>query len=200
MRQVLADLALESEAATALAFRVAQSFDEAADNESEALLSRIITPVAKYWLNKRVSGFVHEVMECHGGNGYIEEFQLARYYRQAPLNGIWEGSGNIMCLDVMRAMAREPRTVEILLDKLSASASDNALLKQRVAKIKDAMLRQAFVVEAARYWVEQIALCMQAGLLLEHAPGFVSDGFIQSRLAAGSGYCYGSSPQCAFAS
>lgn len=192
MQQVLADLALESEAATVLAFRVAHSFDRAAEDEHEALLSRIITPIAKYWLNKRVTGFVHEAMECHGGNGYIEEFELARYYRQAPLNGIWEGSGNIMCLDVLRAMMREPRTVQALIDELDRWSAGETQLKKACAEIKHALFDKNVTVENVRYWVEQIALCLQLGLLRNNSPNFIGDAFMRSRLQFRGGYCYGS--------
>ncbi len=191
MRQVLADLALESEAATVLAFHVAHSFDQAAGNEQAALLSRIITPIAKYWLNKRVTGFVHEAMECHGGSGYIEEFELARYYRQAPLNGIWEGSGNIMCLDVLRAIGRDPRTVEVMISELETLSAGHILLKKRVQAIKDAIVNEQLSLDTARHWVEQVALCLQAGLLLIHAPEYIADAFIIGRLQSDRSYGYG---------
>src|SRR5258705_2349729 len=113
MRQVLADLAIESEAATALVFRLARSFDEAAKSEHAALFSRIATPVAKYWLNKRVIGHVAECMEYHGAAGYVEEWPITRLYRQAALNGIWEGSGNVICLDVLLALSQSPQAGEV---------------------------------------------------------------------------------------
>src|SRR5690606_13748419 len=123
MRAVLADLALESQAATALAMRVARSFDEsAADHEHARLFSRLATPVSKYWLNKRLPELVYEAMECHGGAGFIEEGGMARLFRQSPLNSIWEGSGNVICLDVLRAMGREPACVDALLSVLRAAS------------------------------------------------------------------------------
>src|SRR5258705_5073154 len=113
MRQVLADLAVESEAATVMAFRVARSLDEAPKGEEAALFSRLATPIANYWHNKRVVGHVAECMECHGGAGYVEEWPIARLYRQAPLNGIWEGSGNVICLDVLLALSQSPQAGEV---------------------------------------------------------------------------------------
>ena len=120
MRNVLADLALEVEAATLLGFRLARAVDdEEAGDETAALLVRIATPVAKYWNCKRVVGVVHEALECHGGNGFIEEGPMARLYREAPLNGIWEGSGNIIALDVLRAASKSPATVPALIEALT---------------------------------------------------------------------------------
>src|SRR5205823_7825825 len=118
MQTLLADMALESEAATALVFRIARSFDEAAANPETAAFSRIATPVAKYWLNKRVVNFVYEAMEVHGGTGYVEESVLPRLFRQSPLNAIWEGSGNVICLDVLRAMRREPESVAAYVSEI----------------------------------------------------------------------------------
>src|SRR4029077_12713655 len=136
MARVLADLAVESEAATALAFRIARSFDEATDNEEAALFSRLATPVAKYWLNKRVVPHVAECMECHGGAGYIEEWPIARSYRQAPLHGIWEGSGNVICLDVLRVLARSPRAKEVFIAEIERAAGANANLDHAIAAAK----------------------------------------------------------------
>ena len=109
MRSVLADMAIELEAATALTFRIARSFDESA-NESEAAFARIATPIGKYWINKRVVNLTYEAMEAHGGAGYVEDSVMTRIYRQSPLNSIWEGSGNVVCFDILRAIQRDPRS------------------------------------------------------------------------------------------
>src|SRR5690606_34062621 len=114
MRNVLADLALEAEAAPLLAFRLAGAFDRAANDEREHIYARIVTPVAKYWLCKRLPVFAAEALECFGGNGYVEDWPMARFYREAPLNGVWEGSGNVICLDVLRAMQKMPGALEVL--------------------------------------------------------------------------------------
>jgi len=119
MQNVLADLALETEAATLLAFRLAGAFDRAGNDARERLLMRLVTPIAKYWLCKRLPPLVVEAMECLGGNGYVEEAPLARLYREAPLNGIWEGSGNVICLDALRSFEREPSGLEILYDEIN---------------------------------------------------------------------------------
>jgi len=184
MRQVLADLAVESEAATALAFRVAHSFDETATSEEAALFSRLATPAAKYWLNKRVVGHVAECMECHGGVGYVEEWPIARFYRQAPLNGIWEGSGNVICLDVLRALSRTPQTGDVFVQELKHASGTNAHLDRAIARL-EAQLAAPIDESAARLLVERMALALQASLLVRHAPAFVSDAFCATRLGEG---------------
>ena len=126
MTNVLADLALESEAATVLSMRIARAVDRAAVDASEAALARLGTALGKYWLCKRAPAFVNEAQECLGGAGYVEESMLPRLYRQAPLNSIWEGSGNIQCLDVLRALAREPETLAALRAELAAVADRDA--------------------------------------------------------------------------
>ena len=190
MRQVLAELAVESEAATALAFRVARSFDEAASSEEAALFSRIATPVAKYWLNKRVIGHVAECMECHGGAGYVEEWPIARLYRQAPLNGIWEGSGNVICLDVLRALKRERQTIDVFLAEIAEAHGANAYL-DKAAQALRTLLSGATDERAARRLVEAMALALQAALLVQHAPTFIADAFCAARLAHEARTAYG---------
>ena len=180
MRGVLADLALESEAATALVFRIARSFDESSQNEEAALFSRLATPVAKYWLNKRVVGHVAECMECHGGAGYVEEWPIARFYRQAPLNGIWEGSGNVICLDVLRALSRTPSAADIFLNEVRRAKGANTHLDAAIAELEVQMTNAD--ASSARRMTEQMALGLQASLLVQHAPSFVSDAFCAMRL------------------
>jgi putative acyl-CoA dehydrogenase len=184
MKQVLADLAVESEAATALVFRLARSFDEAGKSEDAALFSRIATPVAKYWLNKRVIGHVAECMECHGGAGYVEEWPIARLYRQAPLNGIWEGSGNVICLDVLRALKREPRAADAFVAELKRARGGDSRLDAAVDALKSEL--RAVAEKDARGLVEAMAVALQAALLVQHAPAPVAEAFCATRLGARS--------------
>src|SRR5262249_40512402 len=135
MRSLLADLAIESEAATALTFRIARSFDEGAD-EAAAAFARIATPAGKYWINKRVVNVAYEAMEAHGGAGYVEESVMPRIYRQSPLNSIWEGSGNVVCLDILRAMTRDPHSVQALMTELEPSRGANPLLDRAIDGVK----------------------------------------------------------------
>ena len=179
MSRVLADLALESEAATVLAFRIARSFDESR-NETAALFSRIATPIGKYWLNKRVVNFVYEAMECHGGAGYVEESVLPRLYRQSPLNSIWEGSGNVICLDVLRALSREPQTAEALFAELDAARGAYATLDRAIDKAKESL--SAAIEPHARRLVEDLAVALQGALLARHSPSAVADAFVATRL------------------
>src|SRR5436190_3820370 len=118
MRTLIADMALEVEGATALTMRLCRSFDLSASDAKEAVRGRLLTPAVKYWLCKRAPGFIYEAMECLGGNGYVEEAPLARLYREAPVNAIWEGSGNVMCLDVLRALSREGEAARAVLGDL----------------------------------------------------------------------------------
>jgi putative acyl-CoA dehydrogenase len=123
MQNVLADLALESEAATLTAFRLAQAFDLGGADPKERMLARIMTPIGKYWLCKRNPVFTVEAMECLGGNGFVEDGPFGRLFRESPLNGIWEGSGNVICLDVLRSVEREPESLKALLEEIALGAS-----------------------------------------------------------------------------
>jgi putative acyl-CoA dehydrogenase len=186
MRTVLADLCLESEAATVTAMRLARAYDRRAGDPREEAFARIATAVAKYWVCKRGPGHAAEALECLGGNGYIEESRLPRLYRQQPLQSIWEGSGNVVCLDVLRALQREPETREALLDEI-ALAADPALSAVAERAIADADEARARVA------VERLALALQASLLVRHAPATVADAFRAGRLDGG-GLAYGSLP------
>jgi putative acyl-CoA dehydrogenase len=192
MRAVLADLAVESEAATALVFRVAQSFDEANTDPMAAAFSRIVTPLAKYWLNRRVVNYVYEAMEIHGGSGYVEDSVMPRIFRQSPLNSIWEGSGNVICLDVMRAMAREPESLEAFVNEIEAARGASAALDAAIARLKDRLAEPALEQEA-RNIVEQMALTLQAAVLARHAPPAIADAFCAMRLAERPAFAYGGS-------
>jgi putative acyl-CoA dehydrogenase len=176
MRTVLADLALDVEAAVALAFRLAMAIDRS-DDPHEVALARIGLPLAKYLVTKRAPTVVAEAMECHGGAGYVEECALPRLFRQSPLNAIWEGSGNVIALDMMRALGREPETRAALLAELreaGISAEAEALLASQVAE------------RDARRVAERLALGLAAATLAKHAPSAVSDAFIARRLQQSS--------------
>jgi putative acyl-CoA dehydrogenase len=181
MQNVVADLVLESEAAMALALRLARAFDQ--HDEASLLLRRVLTPAAKFWVCKRGAAVAAEAMEVLGGNGYVEEAPLARLYRQMPLNSIWEGAGNVMCLDVLRALVREPRCIDVVFAEIAAARSGNTDL-DRFADLLHATLRSSAGDEAAaRVLAQRIALAVQAALLVRFAPPFVADAFCASRLA-----------------
>ncbi len=180
MANVLADLALEAEAALIVAFRLAQAFDASAANEDERELQRILTPVAKYWLCKRMTPVATEAMECLGGNGYVEDQPLARLYREAPLNGIWEGSANVICLDALRAIARSPRALERLRAEVAAAREPRA---DALADRAVAMLRGGEAAERdARAIVESLALAVQASLMRRFSSEDAAEAFCRSRL------------------
>ena len=192
MRNVLADLALESEAATALSIRLASAFDQKDKSEHEAVMARLLTPVAKFWVCKRGSVFAQEAMECLGGNGYVEEGGegvMARIYREMPLNSIWEGAGNIMALDLMRAVRRADAAAALDAELAPARGAHPALdrLAGALPLRVDAMTTEA----AARRLAQDVALAVQAALLLRSAPGAVFRAFCDSRLSGDWGYSFG---------
>ena len=195
MRNVLADLALEVEATTAMAFRVARAYDEASASPGEAILARVAVAVSKYWVNKRCPGMIVESMECLGGAGYVEESDLPRLYREAPLNGIWEGSGNVICLDVLRAAGREPESLPRLLAEISTAAGQNTHLDATIAWLKAQLRDQDHLQYRARHLVERLAMALQASLLVRHAPSAVSDAFCAGRLGPDAGVAYGTLPR-----
>ncbi|HMA73923.1 MAG TPA: acyl-CoA dehydrogenase family protein [Xanthobacteraceae bacterium] len=190
MRSVLADMAIESEAATALAFRIARSFDEGANDDSEAAFARIATPVGKYWINKRVVNLTYEAMEVHGGAGYIEDGAMTRIYRQSPLNSIWEGSGNVICLDILRAIQRDPHSAQELVAELEGSRGANRWLDRAVDDVK-ARLASPYDEAFARRLAEMMALALQGAVLVRNAPSFVADAFCATRLREHPGFSYG---------
>ena len=181
MTNVLADLALESEAATALTMRLARAYDE--DDELAAVWRRVLTPAAKFWICKRAPFVAAEAMEVLGGNGYIEDYVLPRIYREMPVNSIWEGSGNVMCLDVLRAIDRTPRAMAIVLQTLADAARSDKRMQTIVARLerrlRDAERRDE---SQARAIVRDLVLAMQADLLIRHSPAAVADAFCASRL------------------
>jgi putative acyl-CoA dehydrogenase len=195
MRNVLADLALESEAATALALRVARAIDTSPRDSGEAALARIVTAIGKYWVCKRCPAFVNEAQECLGGAGYVEESSLPRLYRQAPLNSIWEGSGNIQCLDVLRALSREPESSEAFFAELASVRGGNALLDTETVKLRKMLVHAPAELEAgSRHLVERMALALQAATLIRSGNVAIADSFCESRLGAHPGLAFGTLP------
>jgi putative acyl-CoA dehydrogenase len=201
MRNVLADLCVESEATTALAMRLARAYDEAhedaahGENETDAqLFKRLATAVGKYWSCKRAPNHAFESLECFGGVGYVEESGMPRLYREAPLASIWEGSGNVMSLDVLRALTRAPRALEVFLEEVQQASGADARLDARVAHLKRRFADPATLEARARRVVEDMALCLQGSLLVRHAPPAVADAFCASRLGEDGGLEYGTLP------
>ena len=195
MKNVLADLALESEAHTALVARVARAVDASPRDPQEAALARVITAIGKYWVCKRATPFVNEAQECLGGNGYIEESSLARLYRQAPLNSIWEGSGNIQCLDVLRALAREPASRDALFAELAAAKGGNAALDDEVARLIDDVTHTGDLEISSRFVTERLALALQASVLVRGGNHLVADAFCASRIEGIHGQAFGTLPE-----
>jgi putative acyl-CoA dehydrogenase len=192
MRAVLADLSIDVAAATALVMRLARSFDLAARDPHEAARARVLTPAVKYWVCKSAPGFIYEAMECLGGNGYVEESMLPRLYREAPVNAIWEGSGNVMCLDVLRALAHEGEAARAMLDALADEASDLPGARAAADSIRSAL--SAPDAEAqARAAVGRLALLAAAAALRRSAPAEVVELFARTRLADRHGAIYGTS-------
>jgi putative acyl-CoA dehydrogenase len=201
MRNVLADLALESEAATVLFMRLAGAFEQSAAAGAaplERAWRRIVTPAAKFWVCKRALEFTGEAMEVWGGNGYVEIGPMARFYREAPVNSIWEGSGNVMCLDVLRAFEREQDAARALLDDWMGAASAHPSLGAALRTLADMLRADPATREAsARRIAQQLALCAQGVLMARCAPDDVADAFIETRLGdarAETGRVYGALP------
>jgi putative acyl-CoA dehydrogenase len=192
MRSVLADLALEVEGALALAMRLCRAFDLSASDEHEARLARLLTPAAKYWICKTAPAFAYESMECLGGNGYVEESSiLPRLYREAPVNAIWEGSGNVMCLDVLRAMRAEGQGAQAVLRQLAHDTSDLPCSGEAVALIQHSFAGDEAEAQA-RAAVERLAL-LAAAAALDDSASEVAVLFARTRLAGRRGLSFGSS-------
>jgi putative acyl-CoA dehydrogenase len=197
MTNVLADLAVESEAATMLAMRLAGAFDRAPGDPAEAALRRLATAVAKYWVCKRAPAVAAEALECLGGNGYVEESGMPRLYREAPLNSIWEGAGNINSLDVLRVLARQPESLAALLEEVAPARSAEPRLDRAAAAVErelgaapDPVALQA----GARRLVERLAVLLQGALLVRHGHPAVADAFCASRVANDHGAAFGTLP------
>jgi putative acyl-CoA dehydrogenase len=194
MANVLADLAIESEATTAAALRLARAFDAAPDDEHEMALKRLVTPVIKYWTCKRAPQHAAEALECLGGAGFVEESGLPRLYRQSPVNGVWEGSGNVICLDVLRALKRAPETLTAYWAEVSGAAGGDPRFDQALAELRTVMNDLGDAEARARRLVERLALVFQGSLLVRHAPSAVADAFCASRLAGDGGRTFGTLP------
>ncbi len=194
MTNVLADLALESEAATTSALRLARAYDAPPDDDHEALIRRLLTPVIKYWTCKRAPQHAAEALECLGGNGFVEEFGMARLFRQSPVNGVWEGSGNVICLDVLRALGREPRAIEAFWAEVAQAGSGNAPLSRAVDDLHVDLVEPEALEARARSVVERMALVFQASLLIRFAPAAVAEAFCAARLAGHGAGVFGTLP------
>jgi putative acyl-CoA dehydrogenase len=195
MANVLADLVVESEAATLLALRVAAAMDHtAAGDDAEAAFRRIALPVGKYWVCKRAPAHAAEALECLGGNGYVEEFQMARFYREAPLNSIWEGSGNVTALDVLRAMATRPESVDAFLDEAATAAGEDPRLDRALESLRKELVDVEDLEARARRITERLAVALQASLLVRYGSPAVADAFMSSRLERDHGGAFGELP------
>jgi putative acyl-CoA dehydrogenase len=190
MQNVLADLCLDAEAATATVMRLARAFDE-----DDHAFRRLATAVAKYWVCKQTPTLVGEALECLGGNGYVEESGLPRLFRESPLNSIWEGAGNVNCLDVLRALEREPESLEAVRNELRLARGANRQLDVALADLEAELADRDDLELRARRLVEHLALCLQASLLVRHAPAEIADAFCATRLGGAGGRAYGTLPR-----
>ena len=194
MRNVLADLVLESEGSLALTMRIARALDHR-DDEHEDLLVRLVTAVGKYWICKRTPNHAYESMECIGGSGVMEDSPFPRLFRESPVNAIWEGSGNVQCLDVLRAMQKTPAVVQAFFREVGKAKGASAALDRYVVALQKEFADLADLEYRARDVVDRMALAIQAALLVQHAPAFVADAFCASRLEAAGHHNYGALPR-----
>jgi putative acyl-CoA dehydrogenase len=190
MQNVLADLAIEAEAATALAMRLARAYDDPSQDD----FRRLATAVSKYFVCKRAPNHAYEAMETHGGNGYVEDSGMPRIYREAPLSSIWEGSGNVMALDVLRALMRTPAALEAFFDEVESASGADARLDRFVRSVRDQFTEGETLEVRARRVVESLALALEGSLLVRYAPAAVADAFCGSRLGGDHGLEYGTLP------
>ncbi|MGD2042705.1 MAG: acyl-CoA dehydrogenase family protein [Acidimicrobiia bacterium] len=194
MQNVIADLELETEAATLMMVRLAGAFDRASADPTEAAMKRIALPIAKYWVTKRTSEVVHEALECLGGNGYVEESIMPRLFRESPLNAIWEGSGNVIALDVLRAAGRSPDSLHMFVAELENGSGMDERVDRAIARAADAISSATDLEFEARRIVEQMALAWAATLLARHGDEDVFEAFAISRLDENHGALYGTLP------
>lgn len=192
MRNVLSDLALESEAATVLTMRLARAYDAGVSDRKEDLFRRIATAISKYWICKRAPHHVYECLETLGGNGYVEESMMPRLYREAPVNSVWEGSGNVICLDVLRAIQNEPDCAEILLEEITQAEGSSHLFSKQLAVAKKLLASRS--EKDARRLVELLAILLQAKLLIDSAPPAIADAFVRTRVGSDWGHTFGTLP------
>jgi putative acyl-CoA dehydrogenase len=191
MRNVLADLCLESEAATTLAIRLAHAFDRSKEDAREQKFVRIATAIAKYWITKRAPAVVAEALECLGGNGYVEESPLPRLYRDAPLNSLWEGAGNVQCLDVLRAIEKDPSTVEALRQEIASATGVNSIFDRFAGSLISAKQIGTNAEFGARWIVEKMAVALQAAALIRSGNQAIADIFCAARLTENLGLVFG---------
>jgi putative acyl-CoA dehydrogenase len=195
MRNVLADLAVESEAATAVMMRLAGATDRSVRGDAaETAFKRLALAVSKYWVCKRAPAHAAEALECLGGNGYVEESGLPRLFRESPLNSIWEGSGNVAALDVLRAVAKAPETLQAFFAEVELASGADSHLDAAIRQVKDSFTDIAAIEPAARRIVERLALVLQGSLLVRHGHPMVADAFCTSRLGGDWGHAYGTLP------
>jgi putative acyl-CoA dehydrogenase len=194
MQNVLADLCVESEAATVTAMRLARAYDASAEDEEEVLFKRLATAVSKYWICKRGAVHAAEALECFGGNGYVEESGMPMLYRDIPLNSIWEGSGNVISLDVLRALARTPAALQAFFGEVEQAAGAEPRLDQFVAGLRQELSDGEAIELRARRLVEHMALALQGSLLVRYGHPAVADAFCASRLAGDGGRAFGTLP------
>ena len=194
MQNVLADLCLETEAATALALRLARGFDESPHDEGQRQFTRLATAVGKYWITKRAVAVVAEALECLGGNGYVEESPMPRLYRDAPLNSIWEGSGNVQCLEMLRAVKKDPGTLEMTLHEIRKAKGGNKHFDSFTGRLERELADSSQLEARARRLAGLLGLALQGSLLVQHAPPEVADAFCAARLAGDAGLVFGGLP------
>lgn len=194
MQNVLADLALETEAATALTMRIARALDQQETVESERRLVRLGTALGKYWICKRVPGHAYEAMECIGGSGVMEDNIMPRLFRESPVNAIWEGSGNIQCLDLLRALQKEPAVLDTYFAEVDVARGSDPRFDAEVDRLKQDFGDTLQLEYRARSIIGSMARLLQASVLLQHAPDFVSQAFCVSRLGSNAAHLYGTLP------
>jgi putative acyl-CoA dehydrogenase len=194
MQNVLADLCVESEAATVSVMRLARSFDEAAGDDQQQAFRRLATPVLKYWICKRAPYHAVESLECLGGNGYVEESGMPRLFRESPLQSIWEGSGNVQALDVLRAMARSPAALDAFRAEIWEAAATEPRIANELTELNAELSDLDGIEGRARRVVERMALALQGALLVRHGDEAVADAFCASRLAGDWGGAFGTLP------
>lgn len=194
MANVMADLEIETESATLMMLQLARAFDEAPHDPHAAAFRRIATPIAKYWVSKRCTGVVREAMECLGGNGYVEESMMPRLFRESPLNAIWEGSGNVIALDTVRAIGREPESLEVFIDEIATAHGADIRLDAAIEQLRPTLAAAGDPEGGARRIVETLATLWAASLMVRYAEPAAADAFVTSRIAGAHGTMFGTLP------